>query len=181
VEFSWVGPLARAAGTAMHAELERLARLGEGALAALPGRALASELRLRELGIAPATAQTSARALVDRLQALAGDERARWLLFAPHRAAATELPLSGVVDGELRSVVIDRTFIDASGTRWIIDYKTGVHGGGDLEEFVAREMERYTPQLRLYARLAAQLGNEPVRTALYFPWLGVFRELPVVS
>jgi ATP-dependent exoDNAse (exonuclease V) beta subunit len=181
VEFSWVGPLARAAGTAMHAELERLARLGEDAVASLPQRALASELRLRELGIAPAMAHSSARALVERLQALAGDDRARWLLFTPHRAAATELPLSGLVDGELCSVVIDRTFIDASGTRWIIDYKTGVHGGGDLEQFVARELQRYAPQLQLYARLAAQLGSEPVRTALYFPWLGVFRESSAVS
>jgi hypothetical protein len=59
-----------------------------------------------------------------------------------------------------------------------VDYKTGGHAGGGLDEFVAREVERYTPQLRLYARLAARLGPEPVRTALYFPWLGVLRELP---
>ena len=43
---------------------------------------------------------------------------------------------------------------------------------------MASEMERYTPQLRLYARLARGLGPEPVRAALYFPWSGVFRELP---
>jgi ATP-dependent exoDNAse (exonuclease V) beta subunit len=181
VEYSWVGPLARAAGTAMHAELERLARLGEGALAGLPQRAEACELRLRELGIAPAAARAAAQGLITRLAELAGLEQARWLLFAAHGSAATELPLSGLVDGELRSVVIDRTFIDADGQRWIIDYKTGVHSGGDLEEFVARELQRYTPQLQLYASLARQLGNEPVRTALFFPWLGVLRELPAVN
>ena len=64
------------------------------------------------------------------------------------------------------------------GTRWIIDYKTGVHAGAGLDEFVARELARYTPQLRLYARMAAQLGPEPVRAALYFPWMGLFSELP---
>ncbi|HTQ35701.1 MAG TPA: PD-(D/E)XK nuclease family protein, partial [Steroidobacteraceae bacterium] len=78
---------------------------------------------------------------------------------------------------KLRSVVIDRSFIDAAGTRWIVDYKTGMHAGGDREEFVAREMDRYAAQLRLYSLLARGLGSEPVRTALYFPWLGEFREL----
>jgi ATP-dependent helicase/nuclease subunit A len=69
-------------------------------------------------------------------------------------------------------------FVDESGTRWIVDFKTGVHAGGGLEQFVSRELERYAPQLRLYAQLAARLGDEPVRAALYFPWLGEFSELP---
>jgi ATP-dependent exoDNAse (exonuclease V) beta subunit len=181
VEFSWVGPLARAAGTAMHVELERLARQGEGALGDLPQRALACESRLREQGIAPDAARTGAQALVARLAGMADEEHARWLLFTAHRGAATEVPLSGTLDGELHNVVIDRMFIDAAGARWIIDYKTGVHGGGAVDEFVARELQRYAPQLRLYSRLAAQLGAEPVRAALYFPWLGMLRELPQAS
>jgi RecB family exonuclease len=178
VEFSWVGPLARAAGTVMHAELERLGRLGVAAIEDLPQRAAVCAARLRELGIAPDAARASAAALIARLADLVQEERARWLLFAAHRQAASEVPLSGTIDGELRSVVIDRMFIDAAGTRWVVDYKTGVHTGAGLEEFVARELQRYAPQLRGYARLAAQLGAEPVRTALYFPWLGVFSELP---
>jgi ATP-dependent exoDNAse (exonuclease V) beta subunit len=113
-----------------------------------------------------------------RLGELLRDDRARWMLFGQHRQAGTEVPLSGSVDGELRSVVVDRMFVDDRGQRWIIDYKSGQHGGGGLEEFVTSETQRHAPQLRLYARLAAQLGNEPVRVALYFPWLGVFRELP---
>jgi ATP-dependent helicase/nuclease subunit A len=179
VEFSWVGPLARAAGTVMHGEMERLARLGEAGVADLPQRVAACELQLREQGIAADAARTAAAGLVERLARLVREEQARWLLFAPHRNAVSELALSGTVGGELRSVVIDRMFVDAAGCRWIVDYKTGGHAGGGLEEFVASEVERYTPQLRLYARLAARLGPEPVRTALYFPWLGVLRELPV--
>ena len=47
-----------------------------------------------------------------------------------------------------------------------------------------------TPATVCIALPQAQLGqgnnaptdvSEPVRTALYFPWLGVFRELPAVS
>src|SRR5690606_26475996 len=51
VEYSWVGPLARAAGTVMHEELDRLARLGTSLIAGLPQRAAACEARLREQGI----------------------------------------------------------------------------------------------------------------------------------
>jgi ATP-dependent helicase/nuclease subunit A len=80
------------------------------------------------------------------------------------------------VEGELRNAVIDRSFIDGAGVRWIVDYKTSVHAGGGLAEFVARELARYAPQLRLYTTLARHLGPEPVRAALYFPWLGEFRE-----
>ncbi len=107
---------------------------------------------------------------------IAREERTHWLLFAPHRAAASELRLSGIVNGELRNVVIDRSFIDAGGVRWIVDYKTGMHAGGGLAEFLARELTRYAPQLRLYMQLARGLGPEPVRAALYFPWLGEFQE-----
>ena len=178
IEYSWVGPMARAAGTVMHGELERLARLGEPLDGRQPARIIACEARLREQGIAADAARGSAQRIVARLDELVREERARWLLFAAHRETHSEVPLSGFLDGELRSIVIDRMLVDAQGTRWIIDYKTGVHAGAGLAEFVSRELARYAPQLRLYARLASRLGPEPVRAALYFPWLGVFAELP---
>lgn len=181
VEYSWVGPLARAAGTVMHEELDRLARLGPALIEGLPARITACEARLREQGIAADSARDTADRIVTRLGELVQDARARWLLFGPHREAASEVPLSGVVEGSLRNAVIDRMFVDVNGTRWIIDYKTGGHEGTGLEEFIAREMERYAPQLRLYTRLAAAMGPEPVRAALYFPWLGVLRELPAAT
>jgi ATP-dependent exoDNAse (exonuclease V) beta subunit len=178
IEYSWVGPLARAAGTVMHGELERLARLGEAAIGEIPARIAACEARLREQGIGDDAARTTAQRIVTRLGALVQEPRGRWLLSGAHREARSEVPLSGFTAGELRSIVIDRMLVDEAGTRWIIDYKTGVHAGAGLEEFVARELARYTPQLRLYARMAAQLGPEPVRAALYFPWMGLFTELP---
>jgi ATP-dependent helicase/nuclease subunit A len=175
-EFHWSGPLARAAGTVMHAEFERLATAPDAA-ADIDARLEACAARLREQGIAPENARQSAVAIVGQLRILAADARVQWLVGTMHRDAHSELRLSGIVDGELRNVVIDRTFVDAEGARWIIDYKTSQHGGGGLEEFLAREMERYAPQLRLYRTLAQRLGQEPVRAALYFPWLREFREL----
>src|SRR5690606_22377157 len=134
-------------GTVMHGELERLARLGTAGIASLPRRAAACEAQLRAQGIAADVARGAARDIVARLETLVGEDDARWLLFTPHRDSASEVALSGILAGELRSVVIDRMFVDAQGTRWIVDYKTGVHAGGGLEEFVAREVERYAPQL----------------------------------
>ena len=177
VEFSWVGPLARAAGTVLHAEMERLAMVGENAIAELPVRANAIAARLREQGIPPGEAAATAGNIVQRLADLAHEPTARWLLFTAHQEAATELRLSGLVDGQLRNAVIDRSFVDATGARWIVDYKTGGHAGGGLEEFIRRELLRYAPQLQLYMALARELGPEPVRAGLYFPWLGEFREL----
>jgi ATP-dependent helicase/nuclease subunit A len=75
-------------------------------------------------------------------------------------------------------VKIDRTFVDATGTRWVIDYKTSSHEGADTEAFLRRELERYRTQLEDYRALAACLGSEVVRAGLYFPLLGAFRELP---
>jgi ATP-dependent exoDNAse (exonuclease V) beta subunit len=133
---------------------------------------------LRELGIPATRALRTAREIIQRLLRLSAEDRTRWLLFTPHREASSELRLTGLVDGELRNAVIDRSFIDASGTRWIVDYKTSQHAGGGLDEFIGRELERYAGQLRLYVQLARGLGPEPVRAALYFPWLGEFREFP---
>jgi hypothetical protein len=105
------------------------------------------------------------------------EERGRWILSSAHRAAYSEWELSGVSAGRLRNVRIDRSFIDASGTRWVIDYKISSHEGGDLEGFLAQEVERYRPQLTAYVELVRAVGHESVRAALYFPLLGAFREV----
>jgi ATP-dependent helicase/nuclease subunit A len=175
-EFRWVGPLARAAGTVMHAEFERLAMVGIAGLSDAGSRLASCAARLREQGIAAEQAKQTAQAIVRQLVSLAADQRVQWLVGEAHRDARSELRLSGIVDGELRNVVIDRSFVDADGVRWIIDYKTSVHAGGGLEEFLESEMERYAPQLQLYLQMARELGPEPVRAALYFPWLREFRE-----
>ena len=111
------------------------------------------------------------------LRATLADPRGRWILCSAHREAASERALSGLAEGRLRSIVIDRSFIDAEGVRWVIDFKTSTHEGGRLEAFLTRELERYRAQLEVYRALARELGPEPVRAGLYFPLLGVFQEL----
>ena len=77
---------------------------------------------------------------------------------------------------ELVRAVIDRTFVDEEGTRWVVDYKTGLHEGGDVEAFLDAERERYRPQLERYAALLRRLDGRPLKMGLYFPLLGGWRE-----
>ena len=49
--------------------------------------------------------------------------------------AQSELALSGVRGADIINAVIDRTFVDADGTRWVVDFKTSPHEGGDRETF----------------------------------------------
>jgi len=175
-DYDWVGPAARAAGTLVHGEMERFAATGLPDAAALAERSGFFVSRLRELGIEPVQARQLAADIVERLQRMVRDPRAQWLFDPPHSEARSEWRLSGVVDGELRNAVIDRSFV-ADGIRWVVDFKTSTHAGAGLEEFLQSEMDRYRPQLRLYRTLASRAGAEPVRAALYFPWLGEFREV----
>jgi ATP-dependent helicase/nuclease subunit A len=173
-DYLWAGQRRRAIGTVVHAELERLA-LGAGNDPAV--RPAAWRLQLRELGLAPEQLERAVADVALVIAGLADDANARWILSDAHDEAASELRLSGIVAGQLRDIVVDRTFVDG-GARWVIDYKTGTHQGADLEGFLAAELERYRPQLELYRTVVAGLGPQPVRVALYFPLLRRLVELP---
>ena len=103
-------------------------------------------------------------------------ERGSWIL-RPHAQAHSEYALGAWEDGRLAHAVIDRTFVDENGTRWVIDYKTSSHEGAGLEEFLQREQERYSEQMERYAVLLRQMfPDEPIRKGLYFPMLKAWRE-----
>ena len=103
------------------------------------------------------------------------------MLSSQHRETRSEWRLTGLAGGRLVTVVFDRMLLDEHGQRWIVDFKTSTHEGGALEDFLDAEAERYRGQLERYAALAAQLGPEPVRLALYFPLLGMFREITLAQ
>ena len=178
LEFSWVRETQRDIGSVVHAWLARLTRLPRlPAAADLENERGAVLAELGRAGIAQSEQARAAELILKSLRQTLSDERGRWILGGAHREAYSEWELSGVSGGRLRNVKIDRSFIDESGVRWVIDYKTSSHEGGDLEGFLAREVERYRPQLEGYLELARALGPERVRAALYFPLLGEFREV----
>ena len=103
------------------------------------------------------------------------DTRGRWLL-GPQQDASNELRMTTITKGQTQDLVIDRTFCDANGQRWVVDYKTSSHEGADLEGFLSREKDRYRAQLDRYAELMRRVDNKPVRRGLYFPLLKGWRE-----
>ena len=82
----------------------------------------------------------------------------RGFFRAQHREARSELALTGIAGGRLTNAVIDRSFIDSEGSRWVIDFKTSRHEGGETAAFLEREVERYRAQLETYVALARALG-----------------------
>ena len=181
VEFDWAGETARHVGTVIHRGLMEISRQGAAAWnsARLGRRRNAWQAMLASLGI-PAQAMPAAVARVqEALERVLVDARGRWLLDPGHQAARSELPLSGVDAGALVNVVIDRSFVDADGVCWIIDYKSSRHEGGDMQVFLDREQQRYRAQLERYGRLMSAAETRPIRLGLYYPALGGWREWPL--
>lgn len=177
IEFSWAGETVRHVGTLVHRMLQKIAEDRDGWSAARIAGATAGFVRtLLALGVPESDVRVASDRVAQALTRSRADPRGQWVLQA-HAQATNELKLTGVIDGEVINVAIDRSFV-ADGVRWIIDYKTSVHEGGDREAFLDQERERYRPQLARYAQLVAALGPEPVHCGLYFPLLGAWRAWP---
>lgn len=177
LEFSWAGETARHVGSVVHRWLQRISEDGVAKWDAPRIAALEPAIRhalaaqgVGEHDIAAAAARAS-QALINCVD----DARGRWVLDA-HTEGRSELRLSGITAGRPARVVIDRTFVDADGARWIIDYKTSVHEGADTAAFLDNERERYRGQLERYAALLRAGGVQHIRLGLYFPLLGGWRE-----
>ncbi|MFA9459215.1 UvrD-helicase domain-containing protein [Thiohalorhabdus sp. Cl-TMA] len=164
-------------GTLVHRMLRVIAEQGPAAWdeGRIAGRRPTFLEELAALGVPGSALEEAADRVVAALQGTLADERGRWLLDPGHREARCEYPVSGLLGGKLVNGVIDRTFVDGDGTRWIVDYKTGSHEGGGRDAFLDGERERYREQLEGYAALFRSLEERPARTALYFPLLADWR------
>jgi ATP-dependent exoDNAse (exonuclease V) beta subunit len=179
-EYFWAGPEAAPIGTALHAALQWVAEQGSEAWQTEDTKR-AKRLMRRELmmqGLSGETLEGALQTVARGLDIALQSERGRWILSAGHLDAHCEWSLCESAAGRVKTRVIDRSFIDASGIRWIVDYKTGTHEGADLEGFLADERERYRTQLEDYARLLASRDEHryPIRLALYFPLLDAWEE-----
>lgn len=158
-------------GIVVHAALERLAAEGlpedpSGYIGqARPfWRAMASEHELASTDVDRVVSAAAAQ-----LETVLSHSEGRWLL-TPRPDGRSEFALTGLVDGSIQNLVIDRTFTDPeTGERWVVDFKTAIpHQGIGEEAFLRTEISRYRPQLERYGEVAAALFNQPVRLALYF-------------
>jgi ATP-dependent exoDNAse (exonuclease V) beta subunit len=172
VEFYWVGSEARIAGTMIHRWLHFITEKGSASINDELAKIRNTTLRwLHGDGIRAETADEIASRVLTAIERTFADDKGRWLLDGSGYA---ELALSGVLDGEVTSVILDRVRIDENDTHWIVDYKTSTHEGGNLEAFLQAEVDRYSPQLAKYQELYRAYANANTRCALYFPLLQKF-------
>ena len=175
--FDWASPVARHVGTVTHRLLQTVAEQGLDAWppARVSGLRALVNGALRAEGVpGPALGPACERVLAALLRTLESP-RGRWILSDQHQSAASELRLGTQLDGVVTDAVLDRSFIDADGVRWIVDFKTGEHQGGAPEAFMDSEVERYRGQLERYAALLTAMDPRPVQLALYFPLLDGWR------
>ena len=167
--FEWASELQRRVGIVVHRMLQRIR---------VPDRMNFSEetLRtaLRREGLDGEKLDEAVSRTVTAIANTLRDDRGRWIL-SQHDDDEREYELSTIADGRVRRFIVDRTFVD-NGNRWIIDYKTSAHTGGDLEGFLDNEQERYRDQLEGYAGLLRTMDSRPITLGLYFPLLQGWRE-----
>jgi ATP-dependent exoDNAse (exonuclease V) beta subunit len=177
-QFVWARDIARQVGRSVHRALEIIGRHGVERWTALGEDGQRTRIRamLRELGTPRVRLEEAVARALRAVHNTLDDARGRWLLEHAHREAGSEQALSAWIDERLVTSVLDRTFVDEQGVRWIVDFKTGVHEGGALERFLDEEVERYRPQLDRYARLMRRMEDRPLRVGLYFPLLVAWRE-----
>ncbi|MGD9842227.1 MAG: PD-(D/E)XK nuclease family protein, partial [Steroidobacteraceae bacterium] len=181
-EFDWVGETSRHIGSVVHAELEWLVKLSVVQMQQWQASDRRPQwlLQLAEWGVPEALRSSACERVRQAIEQTLADPKGRWILGidTTHREAAAEIALTGVLNDTVINCIIDRSFIDEHGIRWIVDFKTSSHEGGGREAFLQNEVERYRGQMDRYARLMhAWKPVEPVKTALYFPLLGEWREL----
>ena len=175
IEFSWAGETARHVGSVVHRWLQRIAAdaLQGWERARIESLRPAFESELAAGGVEPKELAAAGERVVQALANALADARGRWLLGAQVQAR-NEYRLTALIGGVRRNLIIDRTFVDSAGRRWIVDYKTGVREGADVEAFLTQEQARYRAQLERYAQALAR--GEPAMLGLYFPLLAGWRE-----
>jgi ATP-dependent exoDNAse (exonuclease V) beta subunit len=148
-------------GTVVHAWLHRIAddELKGWNAARVTRTRAAVRGQLSARGVSGAELEAATELVLHALRNSIADQKGRWVLGA-HPEASSEYRIRT----RDRSYVIDRVIRDASGIRWVVDFKTSRHEGADIEGFLDREQKRYAAQLDAYS---AALGG--ASRGLYFP------------
>ena len=179
--YQWGSSRAIHIGTVVHALLQWIAESGveQWVGQSLQPLAMRVDQQLRQLGVVREERPGAVLRVVEALQKVVDDPQGCYFL-TQHEEARSEWSLTAQLDGVLTHITIDRSFIDAQGVRWIIDWKSSSHSGGGLEQFLDEEEVRYGPQLRKYAAVLKKLEQRPQKLVLYFPMHQQVREVSVL-
>ena len=178
VEFDWASETIRHVGSVVHRTLQLIGREGVARwpLSRIEALAPGFRLALARQGVPEAKLDQAVQRVHEALRRTLSDAKGAWLFDPQHSEAKSEYALTLIEHGKPVTAIMDRSFVDANGIRWIIDYKTSTHEGGGLDAFLDREQERYRGQLERYAAVLRKLDSRPIRLGLYFPLLGGWRE-----
>jgi ATP-dependent helicase/nuclease subunit A len=174
---------ARAFGNAVHAFMEILTkRLADGTDAEMLLREVAGwspriAAVLRGDGLPPAVVERLTTRVKTALTNTLRDSDGLWIL-SPHNGASSEHALTSW-DERRSSVRLDRVFLAGAESLktgddylWIIDYKTSTHGREGVDEFLAEERTKYSPQMEAYGRMMTdRVPTDRLRVGLYYPAL----------
>ncbi len=182
IEFEWAGEIIKHVGSVTHRAIQRIAEegLAQWTQARIQAERVGFGYALQQLGVPEGERPEAVQRVLTALRNMVHDERGQWILSVAHQQQRNEYPISGMLNDKLTHVILDRTFIDAAGCRWIIDYKLSRHEGANRDAFLDREQERYRAQMEKYGSLMKQFAdpaiNQNIRLGLYFPLLKGWRE-----
>ncbi|MYB35483.1 MAG: AAA family ATPase [Gammaproteobacteria bacterium] len=178
IKFKWAGQTIKQVGTIVHRCLEQIATEGGEHWNTDRIEMWQDYFRdsLRSVGVAREDLEEAVGLVRTALTHTLQDSRGQWIVSSEHEDAKCEFALSGLYRDNLVNIVIDRTFVDGNGIRWIVDYKTSRRESGGVEEFLDDQVERYKSQLEKYGDIMSSFDNRPIRVGLYFPLLKGWRE-----
>lgn len=136
----------------------------------------ACQLALKRMGLIGQELQEATTQAMTALENFFSDEKGRWILDRNHQARHSEWALSQQTAKGVENIVIDYSFIDADGVRWIVDYKLTHHQSLSLDELQV-EVAKYRGQLNKYRQIVSAMEQRVVRCGLYFPLAKVFTEI----
>lgn len=161
---------ARLMGTVIHSILQQIAVSGiswwEGQSES--DRHAYVRRQLCRAGLSAGAIPEAALNITTILHRSLSDKRGRWIL-EPHTESQSEYRLTLAGSDHCDNLIIDRTFVDNEGTRWIIDYKTGDNQEDSLDVFMRKQKDKYAEQMEKYKRAIQSIDQRPIKTGLYFP------------
>jgi ATP-dependent exoDNAse (exonuclease V) beta subunit len=171
VPYDWAGNEARCLGNVLHRMFETIVREGLDRWDARRVVEMKPALQAALLaeGMSPLNLEDIVQRGVRALKNILEDEDGRRILKHYENEQA-EYALTYIEGRNFRNKIVDRTFVDENGVRWIVDYKTGEHEGSNLKKFFDDEMDRHRDQLESYERLIRLQGEtRKIKKALYYP------------
>jgi ATP-dependent helicase/nuclease subunit A len=187
VQYGLTDNKARYLGNVLHRSFETIAKQGVENWDSRKIEKMRPSLKAALLaeGMSPAHLDEAVQKGLRALQNILEHDKGRWIL-QEHQEATAEYALTNFEDNNFKNKVIDRTFVDEDGIRWIIDYKTGEDDDenekteGKLNE--EKAIRKHRSQLDSYEQLIRLQGEtRPIKKALYYPLHKRLVEIPEKS